>query len=136
MLDETVISGDSFVIRFTPVVEGISNSVSYSITQDEIISNSKIDPRLGAQKVATLSVSGVNYSNRKDDDYADITVYCEYSFKRPDGTDSGNITLKSNVIRIRQSSGGGGGGGCDAGFGVLPVLLLIASAITTARRKK
>jgi hypothetical protein len=119
-LDATVIEGDSFSIKFTPVVDGTTEAISWNMTQADAVSNTKIDPKVRAQKIATLSVSGVDYPNRKDSDHADIHVYCEYSFKRPDGSDSGMLTRKSNVIAIKAVSGGSGGGGCNSlGLGFL-----------------
>jgi hypothetical protein len=114
-LDGTVIGGDSFSIKFTPIVGETSEAISWSMTQEDVIANSKLDSKVHAQKIATLSITGLDYPNRKDSDYAKVYIYCEYSFKRPNGADSGIISKTSNTVAIKAvPGGGGGGGGCDA----------------------
>jgi hypothetical protein len=135
-LDETVISGDSFSIKFTPIVDGTSEGVSWSMTQEDTISNAKIDPKVRAQKIATLSITGVDYPNRKDSDHANIYINCEYSFKRPSGVESGITSKKSNVIAIKavpRGGGGGGGGGCDS-LGIGASLFVVLGGAFLLRR--
>jgi hypothetical protein len=133
-LDDTVIDGDSFAIKFTPVAEGTSESISWSMTQEDEISNAKLNPTVRAQKIATLSVSGVDYPNKKDSDRADIYIYCEYSFKRPNGADSGIISKKSNPIAIKIVSGGGGGGGCN-GLAAGPLLCTLGALLVFRKNR-